>query len=291
MSNNINYYRIADIPFSVETPYRYEEKAPYDLFSAEECDVDFRYNFSEVETLTEPNGVLLYEDPYYRAYDCGGKIHRYVGFYSKGRELDRPIALVVYGEADRAASVMIPQDRGVPKNSAFIYKSLCIEHLICLMNGIMLHSSFIETPRGAILFTAPSGTGKSTQAELWRRYRGASVINGDCSVIRRGADGFAAHGVPFSGTSGICHNKSVKLRAIVYLTQAPQNKIERVRGAAAFAYMMEGIKLNIWSKGDASRATNTVTDILSEIPLFKLDCLPDESAVCCLESALENTEC
>ncbi len=73
------------------------------------------------------------------------------------------------------------------------------------------------TKYGAVLFTAPSGTGKSTQAELWRKHRGASIINGDCTLIAEDDGVFTAFGFPFSGTSGIFENRKAPIAAVVYL--------------------------------------------------------------------------
>ena len=46
---------------------------------------------------------------------------------------------------------------------------------------LLMHGAVIAVGNKAWLFTAPSGTGKSTQAELWERYRNAEQINGDRS--------------------------------------------------------------------------------------------------------------
>ena len=55
---------------------------------------------------------------------------------------------------------------------------------------------------------------------------------------------------------------------------------------AAFRAVYEGVKLSAWHKEDALQIAETVSGIVTEIPVFKLDCVPDESAVECLEKAL-----
>ena len=100
--------------------------------------------------------------------------------------------------------------------------------------GVVLHSSYIITQRGeALLFSAPSGTGKSTQAELWRSYAGAKVINGDRALVKA-ENGVTANGILFSGTSGISENVTAPLRAIVLLRQSEKNEIRSVSGKEAF---------------------------------------------------------
>ncbi len=284
----IKYYEIGGVSFSVDTPYEYEEKAPYSLFSVEPRDVECSYVFSLADHLPEPGGKFIYEDQNYRVYLKDGQIYRYAGFFSDGRILSPSFALIRYGLEDKGLiEVTIPLDANIPRNSAFVYKCLCIEHLVTSKGAVILHSSYVKTESGSILFTAPSGTGKSTQAELWRKHRGARVINGDCSIVRMTGDGAMTFGLPFSGTSGICFNESAPLRAIVYLTQAPENRIERIGGRRAFGSLMEGAKVNTWNTHDAEIMTATLSDIVRTVPVFKLDCLPDESAVETLEAELK----
>ena len=283
----IRYYEIGGVPFSVDTPYEYEEKEPYSLFSSDRRADGVRYVFSVEDELPGTDGRFLYEDQYYRIFTKDGYYYRYAGFYLRGKVLSPPYALIKYGPVDPdLIEVTIPGNANVPNNSAFVYKCLVIEHLITSHGAVILHSSYIRTDRGSILFTAPSGTGKSTQAELWRKYRGARVINGDCSIVRmEGSDAYT-YGIPFSGTSGICFNETAPLRAIVYLTQAPENRIERIGGMRAFSCLMEGLKANTWNQRDAETAADVLTAIVKDVPVFKLDCLPDESAVKTLESEL-----
>ena len=285
IERSIKNYEIGGVPFSVETPFEYEEKEPYSLFSADSSEGAVRYVFSIGDNLPEPAGRLLYEDQNYRAYTNDGYIYRYAGFYANGRELTPPYALIKYGvDRDKYIEVTLSGNTNIPKNSAFIFKCLCIEHLLTSDGALILHSSYIKTDRGSVLFTAPSGTGKSTQAELWRKYRGAKVVNGDCSVVRVTGNKAETFGIPFSGTSGICFNESAPLRAIVYLTQAPENRIERIGGMRAFGSLMEGLKANTWNLRDAEAAADSLAAAVKCVPIFKLDCLPDESAVAALEA-------
>lgn len=49
---------------------------------------------------------------------------------------------------------------------------------------LVLHSAYIVTRGGeGILFSGPSGIGKSTQAALWERFAGARTVNGDRALV------------------------------------------------------------------------------------------------------------
>lgn len=167
-----------------------------------------------------------------------------------------------------------------------IYTQLALPHVLLHKNKLLLHSSYILTQEGAILFTAPSGTGKSTQAELWKQYRSAYIVNGDRAVVGIEAGIPTAYGFPFSGSSLDCQNHSAKLRAIVSLKQAPQNSVKRLNISQGVQVLVNGTYLPREYREDLSRSIDTAMLIAQSTPIFELACLPDESAVIALEQAL-----
>ena len=103
--------------------------------------------------------------------------------------------------------------------------NMCIPELF--QNRIIhLHSSYIIYHDKAILFTGPSGIGKTTQAELWRDYQGAEIINGDVTLIRKWDGRYCAFGAPIHGSSPYCENKSAPIEALIVLQQGTENQIE-----------------------------------------------------------------
>jgi hypothetical protein len=164
------------------------------------------------------------------------------------------------------------------------------EHKIVRKGGFLLHAAYIRHGEGAILFTAPSGTGKSTQAELWRSLRGAELINGDRAAVYSRENGVWVMGVPFSGSSGVAKNVSLPLKAIVYLAQSPLTSITSLSGFRAFRRLWEGCSVNVWNLDDVNTCTQNVMNAIGVVPVFYLACTPDESAVIALEKALMQEE-
>lgn len=163
-----------------------------------------------------------------------------------------------------------------------------LELLLMQLGVFSLHSSFIRRTEGdAILFTAPSGTGKSTQADLWVEHAGADILNGDRSMLRRVDGVWTAFGSPFAGSSNIFRNESAPVRALVVLRQAPENTIRRLSLAEAFRLIYSESVLPRWHTEAHQRVISLVTEIVSEVPVYLLACTPDERAVTLLKNTLE----
>lgn len=152
--------------------------------------------------------------------------------------------------------------------------------------GVVLHSSYVLTQAGeALLFSAPSGTGKSTQAELWRKFAGARVINGDRALIKA-KNGVTANGILFSGTSGISENVTAPLRAIVLLRQCEKNELRAASGKEAFMRLLPQCSYYPEEEENLRLVTGILAEVISAVPVYDFGCMPDESAVAALNEVL-----
>ena len=244
---------------------------------------DREISFDAVETLSKPCGVCIFTGNGRKVYRTEDGYISYAG--SVETTLDG--AYLRMNRQGKRSSVEVKRSvlRG-RLTSTVILDAMEAEHLTVSNDGFILHSSYISHEDGAILFTAPSGTGKSTQAALWEKHRGAEIINGDRSVIRIREAAVEAWGVPFSGSSGICKARTLPLKAIVCLAQAPETTIRRISGVQAFRLLWEGCSFQPWSREDVERCSETLLKVIAQIPVFYLACTPDESAVIALEQAL-----
>lgn len=152
--------------------------------------------------------------------------------------------------------------------------------------GLMLHASLVDAGGRGILFVGPSGIGKTTQAELWMKYRNAIIINGDMALVGEKDGAFTGYGCPWHGSSPYCENRQVPLAGIVVLEQAKENTLERLRGVTMIERMMRNIFLPHWYQKGAEAAMETVDHLLSTVPVYLLKCRPDEEAVAMVERAL-----
>ncbi len=164
---------------------------------------------------------------------------------------------------------------------------LSLELLLLDLEGLLLHASFIEWQGRGILFTAPSGTGKSTQAELWRCHENARIINGDRAGLRRSQDRWTAWGLPYAGSSRIYRNEAASVAAIVVLTQAPENTLGPLTPAQAFRHLYPETSIHRWDQQLLDRAVSMLTDLVSQVPVYMLSCRPDREAVTLLKTQLQ----
>lgn len=126
---------------------------------------------------------------------------------------------------EKTQSVDIPDDI---LESLALYRKLC-NYLIDNADAIIFHSSALMVDEKAYLFTAPSGTGKSTHAWGWRTVYGDKVvmINDDKPLIRKIDGKFYAYGNPWNGKHNLGANIRAEVKAICEIKRAKQNSIEK----------------------------------------------------------------
>ena len=174
-------------------------------------------------------------------------------------------------------------------NGEMFLAALDLPYILLGYNRIVLHAASIEVGGKIVAFSAPSGTGKSTQARLWEKYRGVHQLNGDKVAVGI-KDGIShAFGFPFAGTSGICHDYDLPLRAIVFLRQSPENSITRLRGASALKEFMNNAFGHESIPSYLSQMIICASEILAVTPVYLLSCTPDERAVETLENVLKES--
>lgn len=215
------------------------------------------------------------------------------GTLYRWREGERFCLLQDYGSRYRAfaarqgglTEVRLSEGYRETASDRVILESAGLFDLLADFGMLILHSAYIVTPQGqGLLFSGPSGAGKSTQAELWRQYAGAQVINGDRSLVRPG-DG-TVHGILYSGTSGICQNVSAPLRAIVLPVQGAENRVYPLRPKEAFMALVNQCAYYPWAADSAARMTELAAALIGAVPVYGLTCRKDEGAVRALEDYL-----
>ena len=145
--------------------------------------------------------------------------------------------------------------------------------------GFLLHSSAVVYENKAYLFTAPSGTGKSTHTQLWlKNFEGSYILNDDKPAIKLEDGKVMAYGTPFSGKTDWNVNKCVTLQAICILGRGEKNEIEKVPPEEALFVILD----QTCRPYDADKMDKLLTildKVISEVPVYRLKCnIADEAA-------------
>lgn len=138
---------------------------------------------------------------------------------------------------------------------------------------VLMHGSCIAADGEAYLFSAKSGTGKSTHTRLWREMLGdrAIMINDDKPLIRVTEGQAVIFGTPWDGKHHLSTNTSAPLKAICFLERAEKNSICRISAAEAYPLLLQQIYLPI--DGKAAVKTLALADKLTaSVDLWRLRC-------------------
>ena len=270
---------IADILVSIASPntLRVENScAPFIECNEKQCDIEYVFRIGKPringERVRERNPVV-YRDP--------------KGFFIERNNLGKCCSCVHLIEPFKSISGWIfPEYENQFMTIMSLLNIAELEIPLASIGVFSLHSSIIKINGRAILFSAPSGTGKSTQANLWEENRFAEITNGDRALIRKKNGSWIAYGSPFAGSSEIYRNEKAPIQAVVVLEQSLHNEINELTPAQAFRHMYTETIIPRWNNDVHLALMNLLTDFVREVKIVKLRCLPDQSAVDLLDNYL-----
>lgn len=152
---------------------------------------------------------------------------------------------------------------------------------------ILMHGASIAYHGNAFLFTAPSGTGKSTHIRLWRKYLGEEVeiVNGDKPFISLESEVPYIYGTPWAGKENWHKNHSAPLKGIVLVQRGITNQINKVKPADFLPFILKQVFLPN-DPFTAGASLELIDCLLKKVPLYLLECDISEDAVCSSFEAL-----
>ena len=233
-----------------------------------------------------PSSEPLGEDLICRYFRVGDRFCCYTRGGPKG-----PVACSFYSEDCRDIVCYMNEKPFIapPHNLGSILRMIPIRAIFQRFGVIFFHASQILFHGRGILFTAPSGTGKSTQAKLWRECRGASILCGD-RTLARFLDGWVTFGYPLDGSEPVRTTGSVLLGAVVLLAQGESNFVERLHPLRGAASLIEQTVIDTWNPAAKTSALQLILSMMESVPVYRLVCTPDERAVNILEKKLIEDE-
>lgn len=275
-------YTICEQKIHIEMPDFPNDIADWQLFETNETSADISIACQVVESLPEVFGKFCGEQGEFEVFSVGEKVFR-------KRRLGILCEAVAEYNSNDGSDCRVwfnSESFSVLTGERYFWSTVPLAQLLLPKNAVLMHASYINVDGSAVLFTAPCGTGKSTQAELWRVHRNAEVINGDKAGVYFKAGKAFAGGLPLCGTSGICHNKDLPLKAIVLLSQGKENKAKLLKGFEALQAVINNIYLDLSAPGEKQMCIDFVIALLEKVQVISLECTPDERAVEAVEEVL-----
>lgn len=167
----------------------------------------------------------------------------------------------------------------------FYHESLLVYRKICTAiveyGAMLVHSSAISLDGEAYLFTAPSGTGKSTHTRLWREHFGerAVMINDDKPIVRERDGRFFVYGTPYMGQHKLGSNICAPIKAVCIVARGGKNEIERLSAAECISMLLNQTLMPA-DETLMDMLLNTLESFLEKVPVYRLKCDISDEAVC-----------
>lgn len=155
-----------------------------------------------------------------------------------------------------------------------------ISEIMPKYNTILFHGSLLELDGNGYLFTAPSGTGKSTHVRLWKEYFGdkVTILNDDkpfLKIVEKKVIGF---GTPWDGKHRISKNSSTPIKGICILSQDKTNWIKKLNKKEAYLTIYQQTYEVLGNIEYKIKTLNIIDEVL-KIPIYKMGCTISKEAV------------
>ncbi len=148
-------------------------------------------------------------------------------------------------------------------------------------SAILFHSSAISVNGQAILFCAPSGTGKSTHSKLWvKNFSDVEYINDDKPFIRKKGDNYLVYGSPWRGKHNLGGNVSAKIKAICFIERAKENSIVEIDEFQAI-YGLLNQSVRVKEENEVDKLLQIFSEIVRFSKIYKLRVNMDDDAPIC----------
>lgn len=285
------YYKFANIVFKIKQDYKLHNDKLNSFLIRNSGYFDISVTMNGSNFIAEPTGNIKINEPIndgirlLLACEEGNDL----SFFLE-REISNTILCRL--DVDRAwenASIKYLNSEPLFEYYALgVLGNLLIRNKIIFFNGLVIHSSAIIHNNRGIIFTAPSGTGKSTHSVLWEKYYNARVINDDCPPIRFFNGMPYVFGTPWSGSTDKFCNESAPLSAIVILEQSKTNSIRKIKPEKCATLLIPRCYMPYYDSRMMNTAMNTLEEIIKAVPIYILKCRPDKEAADLVYQAVVN---
>ncbi len=135
-----------------------------------------------------------------------------------------------------------------------------------------LHSASLLYRDMLWLFSAPSGTGKSTHTALWHKLFGTPLINGDINLLAWRGNNITVFGTPWCGTSDIFTKECYPLGGVILLQQSATNFIEKLSVDQQQLLLAQRCISPCWNETQLDQILSFAGNVAHSVPVYRLHC-------------------
>lgn len=189
----------------------------------------------------------------------------------------RVVEVLLDGAGDGSAGNVLPE------RELLLVETMPLPVVVLLAGrgGIFLHSCAVALRGEGLLFAGVSGSGKSTMAELWRKFGppSSTVIDDEHILARNSTEATILYGAPWSRGPRKATFSRTPARALFFLAHGEQNQCDRLSSSEALAHLMSQVFLPLWSPGQVELTVQTCVKLLEHVDCYRLQFVPDAEVV------------
>ena len=145
----------------------------------------------------------------------------------------------------------------------------------CHEQIVSTHGACVELGDCAVIFTGPSGVGKSTRAQAWVDGLSAQMISGDRPAVRIEEDCCIACGVPWDGKEQVFRDVEKPLKCILEVRRSSGNYVRKLSREQARKLIAQQAFVPMWDMDAAFAAMANVREMVDRVPVYRVFCGPE----------------
>ena len=160
-------------------------------------------------------------------------------------------------------------------------------YLAALHGKYALHSASNYYQEKAWLYSASSGTGKTTHVKLWEKLYAVPVLNGDLNLLGMENDEVFVYGIPWCGTSGVYTTKKYPLGGIILLKRGTENRVCKLPQDERQLYIAQRMISPAWTEKQVDDSLLFAEKLSDRIPIRRLYCTQEPSAAAVMKEYID----
>lgn len=145
---------------------------------------------------------------------------------------------------------------------------------------LLFHGSVIAVDGKGYIFTAKSGTGKSTHTRLWREYfsERAVMINDDKPLLKINEKSVTAYGTAWDGKHRLSTNTSAVIYGLCVLERDTVNHIEKADKNQIYPIIVQQTNRSLIPQ-NIMPTLKLIDRLIKNVPIYRLGCNMEQEAV------------